>query len=271
MNSIIFLLVLFISVTLLHLAFLTKTYVQFSIPWLLPDFDNSNYPKFNPSTDRFRTMLTIALFTSPLILFEAYKNLAIENITIDTIVLILLFSLTCFLLYANKYMIWSKSFRTISRNKNKTELKIISIEETLSNHANAINQNNYTLNCLNSEITNKRKSVEEKENKSLESYFKSNILFQKTETALIENNFFTNKNNLTAVKLSILTYKLQKLKIININKRNKYFCQTLEKHFGVKKIDPGMLSSILNSLEDGSAIPKHYDLLKEFVYLDKLN
>ena len=352
MNSIIFLLVLLISVSLLHLAFLTRTYVRFSIPLLLPEANNIDFPRFNPATDRLRTVISLAFFFSPLILFIAYKNLPVENITIDIITLVILFSLTCFLLYINKYKIWSKSFRTVPNKKSETDLILNSIEGTLNNHANFISlnrkkinsiDNNYTrtnrefenkistindevkknhvlltsktkkaevdIEHLKNEITtidnkhlrtkeyfkiqttkisrttkeikkdieevkktiiNKKESVEEKESKSLESYFKSKKLFQNTETILKENNFYANKNNLTAVKLSILTYKLQKLKIININKRNKYFCKALEKQFGIKKLDPGILSNILNSFENRSAIPKHNDLLKEFVYLDKL-
>lgn len=351
MNAIYILTTVIFTANTLHAGVLAKIFSPLLCSWLFPDSNWKENERFNPSTDRFKLMLSITFFSAILLLYYAYKNAQIKSLTIHYILLIILIILSVFFIYFNKYKIWSKSNRIVPSKKNKTDLTLNGIQETLNNHANTINQNSETINSiennytrtnrefenkiltindttkknhelltktkkvkvdienLKNEITtinnkhlrtkesfkietteiyrntkeikndieqikktviNKKKSVTEKENRKYESYFKSKKLFQDTEIILKENNFYTNKNNLKAVRLSILTYKLQKLKIININRYNKYYCMAAEKQFGIEKLDPGMLSDILNSLEDGSAIPKHNKILKGFAYLDKL-
>lgn len=303
-------LVLFL-VNILHAGVLSKIFEPLICSWLLPDLNWKENERFNPSTDRFKLMLSITFFSAILLLFHTYKNAQIKDLTIHYIFISLLIMLSVFIIYFNKYKIWSKLDRTVPNKKNKTDLALNSIQNTLNNLANTISLNNKQMNYFDKELLNtksslnqevnktlklqddfeiingkqkkinakveqiqkeitlKRKHNEEKQNKSYESYFESQTLFQNTETLLKENNFYANKKNLTGVKLSILTYKLDKLKVIKISKKNTHFCKALEKQFGVK-VDEGLLSRITKSLRDHSAIPKHNDILKEFVYLDKL-
>ena len=222
MNSIIILFVLLILVTLFHLAFLVKTFVQFSFHWLLLEPNNIKYPKFNPSTDRLRTLITLLLFFSPLFIFKAYRNLAIENITINITVLVILTSITCLSLYTNKYKIWSKSFRT-SPNKFKKDNLIISIEKKIGNLKNSVNQNNVLIITNERKINNLKYSINQSK-KQITDNERSLVNLRKNKNQISEKVSYINKDilkiesNVEQLNSNILS-KQQKIK----KKENKSF------------------------------------------------
>lgn len=326
MYIIIFLLAFLTLVTLLHLHFLVRTYIRFSVHWLLPQSDNTNYPKFNSSTDRLRTVFSFLFFFITLLVFNEYKKLPFENKIFHITILTILLGSTCLLLYINKYKVWSESFRTIPMKKNKIDLLINFIEgrfniinnsiycnrvaitgnkRVLKNLKFLVNQNrdSYSGVCVkfekikkstnqNSEkvshlnevlseteskvdhvksiLDSKLKTTNKKESKSFESYFKTRELYKKTKIALEENNFYDKRSEITATKLSILAAKLKDLGVIHINNNQKYLCTALSQEFGINKIDASILSRILNSFKDNSAVNAHMNIFKSYDYLDKL-
>ena len=204
MNSIIILLVLLSIVTLLHLGFLTRKLARFSVHWLLPESNNIEYPEFNPSTDRLRTLITLSLFFSPLFIFKAYRNLAIENIAINITVLVILTSVTCLSLYINKNKIWSKSFTTSTNKKNKKDDLITSIEEKFDNLKNSVSQNNVLITGHEKIFNNLKKNI-----------VQNNLLITRNETKFdsLENHICKNKTLLTDNKRSIVNLSKNKNQI----------------------------------------------------------
>ncbi|MGA9637678.1 hypothetical protein, partial [Flavobacterium sp.] len=87
MDTIYFLLVIFLIITLAHLAFVTRFVVQIPTNLLFHIYCSENN-KSNLETDIFRLILTVPGFISPVLIFYGYTVLPIENKNIDSIVLL---------------------------------------------------------------------------------------------------------------------------------------------------------------------------------------
>jgi|GEM_PF-6203683 len=195
---IIFLLALLTFVTLLHLHFLIKTYIRFSVHWLIPQNNNINCPKFNSSTDRLRTVFSLLFFFTPLILFNEYNQLPYQNKIFHIIILTILIGSTCLLLYINKHKIWSKSFRTIPKKKNKIDLLINFIEGRLDTINNSIHHNRVAI--TGNKRALKNLTISANQNK----VFASNVEMRlnKLRNYLVQNRLFIagNKENYGILK-----------------------------------------------------------------------
>lgn len=269
---IIFLLALLTFVTLLHLHFLVKKYIRFSVHWLLPQNNNINCPKFNSSTDRLRTVFSLLFFFTPLIVFNEYNQLPYQNKIFHVIILTILIGSTCLLLYINKHKIWSKSFRTIPKKKNKIDLLINFIEGRLDtiNLNEVISETESKVDNVKSIVDSKIKTTNKEEIKSFESFFIHTGIYKKTIKALEENKFFEKPSKIKPTNLSILVAKLIDLKLVKPNIKQKNLCKALEKYFKIEKVDPSILSRILNNFKDNTVSVAHQDTYDSFLYLNKL-
>lgn len=239
MYIIIFLLVLLTLVTLLHLNFLLRTYIRFSVHWLLPESDNIIYPKFNSSTDRLRTVFSFLFFFIPLLVFNEYKKLPFENKIFHITILTILLGSTCLLLYINKQKIWSKSFRTISKKKNKIDLLINFIEGRFTTINNSVHHNRVAI------TGNKRalKNLKFLVNKNRDSYSGVCVKFEKIKKSTNQNS--EKVSHLNEV-LSETESKVDHVKSIvdSLKTTNKEESKSFEKYFKSEELFQAIITAL---------------------------
>lgn len=161
MDTIYFLLVIFFLITLAHLAFVTQFIVQIPANLLFHTYSKEG-SKSNLETDIFRLILTVPGIISPVLIFNGYKVLPIENKNIDSIVLLVLISLTSFLFYHNRFKIWNSSFRKIEKPKSLQDDINYKTTQTLIFHEEAINCNHKKATSIGRDLNKKNKILENK-------------------------------------------------------------------------------------------------------------
>ena len=160
MDTIYFLLITFLLLTLAHLAFVTRFVIQIPVNFLFHSYNSKNN-KSNLETDIFKLLIfSIPSFFAPLVIFNGYRSLSVENNDIDIALLVSLISLTIILLYCNKYKIWSDTFRKIEKPKSLQDDINYKTAQTLNLYQKDIINNNEKLSLVRNDLKKTKTTFE---------------------------------------------------------------------------------------------------------------
>lgn len=162
MDTIYCLLITFVVLTLIHLAFVIKFGTQIPVNLLFHNYSNENN-KSNLETDLFRLcFFSMPYLFAPLAIYRGYISLSIENDITDIIVLLLLISFTIYLLYSNIYKIWNDKFRKIEKPKSLQDEFNTKTVKTLILHEEAINCNHKKATSIGNDLNKTKKILKNK-------------------------------------------------------------------------------------------------------------